>query len=279
VAAEAPAKERPALKPRTTVRIPGSRKVGGFLDESGRMFSVGLEAIHTTLRRPWPFQEFIDQIWFLIKVTTVPVILISIPFGMIISLHVGSFLTQLGSQSHMGAAMVLAVVREEAPVATALLIAGAGGSAICADLGARKIRDEIDAMEVLGISPIQRLVVPRVLASMLVAVLLNGLVSVVGVAGGYFFNVILQGGTPGAYLASFSALAQVEDFWSGEIKALIFGLIAGIVAAYKGLRAGGGPKGVGDAVNQSVVITFLLLFAVNFVITAIYFQLVPPKGQ
>jgi phospholipid/cholesterol/gamma-HCH transport system permease protein len=171
------------------------------------------------------------------------------------------------------------VLREASPIVTALLIAGAGGSAICADLGARKIRDEIDAMEVLGISPIQRLVVPRVLASMLVAVLLNGLVSVVGVAGGYFFNVILQGGTPGAYLASFSALAQVEDFWSGEIKALIFGLIAGIVAAYKGLRAGGGPKGVGDAVNQSVVITFLLLFAVNFVITAIYFQLVPPKGQ
>jgi phospholipid/cholesterol/gamma-HCH transport system permease protein len=97
---------------------------------------------------------------------------------------------------------VLAVVREASPIVTALLIAGAGGSAICADLGARKIRDEIDAMEVLGISPIQRLVVPRVLACMLVAVLLNGLVSVVGVAGGYFFNVILQGGTPGAYLAS-----------------------------------------------------------------------------
>ena len=109
---------------------------------------------------------------------------------------------------------MLAVLREASPIVTALLIAGAGGSAICADLGARKIRDEIDAMEVLGINPIQRLVVPRVLASMLVAVLLNGLVSVVGVAGGYFFNVILQGGTPGAYMASFSALAQVADFWS-----------------------------------------------------------------
>ena len=92
---------------------------------------------------------------------------------------------------------MLAVLREASPIVTALLIAGAGGSAICADLGARKIRDEIDAMEVLGINPIQRLVVPRVLASMLVAVLLNGLVSVVGVAGGYFFNVVLQGGTPG----------------------------------------------------------------------------------
>ena len=122
---------------------------------------------------------------------------------------------------------MLAVVREASPIVTALLIAGAGGSAICADLGSRKIRDEIDAMEVLGITPIQRLVVPRVLAAMLVAVLLNGLVSVVGVAGGYFFNVILQGGTPGAYLASFTALAQLPDLWTGEIKALIFGLIAG----------------------------------------------------
>ena len=78
-------------------------------------------------------------------------------------------------------------------------------------------------MEVLGISPIQRLVVPRVLATMLVAVLLNGLVSVVGIVGGYFFNVVLQGGTPGAYLASFTALAQLPDLYAGEIKALIFG--------------------------------------------------------
>ena len=132
-------------------------------------------------------------------------------------------------------------------------------------------------MQVLGIDPIQRLVVPRVLAMMLVSVLLNGLVSVVGVAGGYFFNVVMQGGTPGAYLASFTALAQLPDLYIGEFKALIFGAIAAIVASYKGLNAGGGPKGVGDAVNQSVVITFMLLFVVNFVMTAIYFQVVPQK--
>ncbi|HEY7042740.1 MAG TPA: ABC transporter permease, partial [Nocardioidaceae bacterium] len=175
-------------------------------------------------------------------------------------------------------ASVIAVVREAGPIVTAIVIAGAAGSAICADLGARKIRDEIDAMEVLGISPVQRLVVPRVLGCMLVSVALNGLVCVVGVGGGYFFNVVLQGGTPGAYLASFSALAQLPDLYAGEVKALIFGLIAGVVASYKGLNADGGPKGVGDAVNQSVVITFLLLFIVNFVITAVYFQIVPAKG-
>ena len=140
---------------------------------------------------------------------------------------------------------MLAVIQQAAPIGTALLIAGAGGSAIAADLGARKIREELDAMMVLGIDPIQRLVVPRVLACMLVAFFLNGMVSVVGVTGGYVFNVILQDGTPGAYLASFTALAQLPDLWIGLIKALVFGLIAAIVASYKGMNANGGPEGRG----------------------------------
>jgi len=130
---------------------------------------------------------------------------------------------------------------------------------------------------VLGISPLQRLVVPRVLASMLVAVCLNGLVSVVGVAGGYFFNVVLQGGTPGAYLASFTSLAQLADLWAGELKALVFGFIAAIVACYRGMNCDLGPVGVGRAVNQAVVQTFILVFAANYVITTLYFVIVPPK--
>ena len=247
--------------------------------QSGRLFALFLDVVRMTFKRPFQVREFIQQAWFVASVTILPTALVAIPFGAVIALQLGSLTRQLGAQSFTGAASVLAIIREASPIVTALLIAGAGGSAICADLGSRKIRDEIDAMEVLGISAIQRLVVPRMLACMLVAMALNGLVSVVGVAGGYFFNVILQGGTPGAYLASFSALAQIQDLWAGELKALIFGAIAAIVAAYKGLNAGGGPKGVGDAVNQSVVITFLLLFFVNFVITAVYLQIVPAKGS
>lgn len=246
--------------------------------QSGRLFALFLDVARMTFRRPFQVHELIQQAWFIASVTILPTALVSIPFGAVIALQLGSLTRQLGAQSFTGAASVLAIVREASPIVVALLIAGAGGSAICADLGSRKIRDEIDAMEVLGISVVQRLVVPRVLAAMLVALALNGVVSVVGVAGGYFFNVILQGGTPGAYLASFSALAQIQDLWASEIKALIFGAIAAIVAAHKGLNAGGGPKGVGDAVNQSVVITFLLLFFVNFVITAVYLQIVPAKG-
>ena len=249
------------------------------VQQAGRLFALFLDVFRLMFRRPFQWREFVEQSWFVASVTIIPTALVSIPFGAVIALQIGSLSRQVGAQSFTGAASVLAIVREASPIVVALLIAGAGGSAICADLGSRKIRDEIDAMEVLGISPVQRLVVPRVLACTLVAVALNGLVSVVGVAGGYFFNVVLQGGTPGAYLASFSALAQLPDVYAAEIKAFIFGIIAAVVASYKGLNAAGGPKGVGDAVNQSVVITFLLLFFVNFVVTAVYFQVVPAKGS
>ncbi|QKE85977.1 ABC transporter permease [Arthrobacter sp. NEB 688] len=236
-----------------------------------------LDVARALPKRPFQLKELIQQAWFVASVTIVPTALVSIPFGAVIALQLGTLTRQLGAQSFTGAASVLAVVREASPLVTALLVAGAGGSAICADLGSRKIREEVDAMEVLGISPIQRLVVPRVLATMIVAALLNGLVSVVGVAGGYVFNVMVQGGTPGAYVASFTALAQTADLVTAEVKALLFGMLAALVASYKGLTAGGGPKGVGDAVNQAVVITFMLLFVVNFVISAVYFQVVPQK--
>ncbi|HYH35659.1 MAG TPA: ABC transporter permease [Nocardioides sp.] len=244
---------------------------------AGKLFAFALDVGRNLFKRPFQLREFLQQAWFIASVTIIPTALVAIPFGAVIALQVGGLIKQFGAQSFTGSASVLAVVQQAAPIGTALLIAGAGGSAIAADLGARKIREELDAMMVLGIDPIQRLVVPRVLACMLVAFFLNGMVSVVGVAGGYVFNVVLQDGTPGAYLASFTALAQLPDLWIGLIKALVFGLIAAIVAAYMGMNADGGPKGVGDAVNQSVVITFLLLFIVNFVLSTIYLEIVPPK--
>jgi len=171
------------------------------LRNAGNVFALTLDVVRALFKRPFQLAEFIQQSWFIASVTILPTALVSIPFGAVIALQLGNLTRQLGAQSFTGSASVLAVVREAAPIVTALLISGAGGSAICADLGSRKIRDEIDAMEVLGISPIQRLVVPRVLAAMLVGFLLNGLVSVVGVAGDYYFNVVLQHGTPGAYLS------------------------------------------------------------------------------
>jgi phospholipid/cholesterol/gamma-HCH transport system permease protein len=257
----------------TTARVAAPARVAGGL------FAFMLDVTVALFRRPFQLKEFLQQAWFIVTVTIIPTALVSIPFGAVIALQVGGLIKQFGAQSFTGSASVLAVVREAGPIATALLIAGAAGSAIAADFGARKIREELDAMMVLGIDPIQRLVVPRVLACMLIAMFLNGLVSIVGVAGGYVFNVILQNGTPGAYIASFTALAQLPDMYQGLIKAVVFGYLAAIVASYKGMNAKGGPKGVGDAVNEAVVITFVMLFIVNFFISAVYIQLVPPKGM
>jgi len=248
------------------------------LDATGNLFALALDTVRAAFRRPFSGVELMQQFWFVVSVSWVPAMLISIPLGAVIALQLGTLTKQIGAESFTGAASVLAMVQQASPMVTTLVIAGAGGAAICAEMGSRTIRDEIDAMKVMGLDPVQRLVVPRVLACVMAAILLNGLVAVVGVLGGYFFNVILQGGTPGAYLASFTALAQISDLWIGEIKAIVFGFLAGVIACYRGLNTAPGPKGVGDSVNQSVVITFLMLFFVNFVLTALYLTLVPMKG-
>src|SRR5207302_8077604 len=132
--------------------------VAAALRRSGDLFGFCVEVLRAVPRRPFQVREFVQQAWFISSVSILPAALVSIPFGAVIALQLGSLVRQLGAQSFTGAASVLAVVREAGPIVTALIIAGAAGSAICADLGSRKIREELDAMEVLGIDPIQRLV-------------------------------------------------------------------------------------------------------------------------
>jgi phospholipid/cholesterol/gamma-HCH transport system permease protein len=278
--AKAPERVEPDPEPRPSRLAPvADGAVNVIFREPGRFFAMSLDTIRAMFKYPFQWREFLQQAWFIVSVTVAPTIMVAIPFGAILSLQVGNLIRQLGAQSQTGSTAVLAIVREASPIVTALLIAAAAGSAICADLGARKIREEIDAMEVLGINPLHRLVVPRVFACAFVGLFLNGIVSVVGIAGGYIFNVMLQGGTPGAYMSSFSGLAQLPDLYQAEVKALVFGVTAALVASYKGLTASGGPKGVGDAVNQTVVIAAMALFVENFVLSALYFQLVPQKGM
>ncbi len=244
----------------------------------GEIAAMVVEVTKRMFQRPFQWREFVEQAWFITSVTLMPTILVSIPFGAVISLQVGNLTGQLGAQSFAGASSVLAVVREAAPIAAALIIAGAAGSAICSDMGSRKIREEIDALEVLGVDPVYRLVVPRVVATMYVAGMINGIVIAAGIAGGYFFNVVVAGGAAGPYLASFTALATLPDLYVSMFKAVLFGWLAAIVGAYKGLNSGAGPSGVGQAVNESVIVAFMLLFFLNSIITAIYFQVFPQAG-
>jgi phospholipid/cholesterol/gamma-HCH transport system permease protein len=243
------------------------------LSAIGAFYAFVVDTFRKMFTTRFRFREFVSQTWFVITVSFGPALLVSIPFCVIIIFQVNQLLIQIGAVDLAGAGAAVAVVREIGPIVSVLVVAGAGATAICADLGSRTIREEIDAMKTLGIDPVQRLVVPRVVASTVVGVALNGMVTVVGLVGGYFFSVVLQGATPGLYVSNLTLLVGLPDFLASEIKAGVFGMLAGLTACYLGLNAKGGPKGVGDAVNQTVVFAFMLLFAANSVISTIFLNI------
>jgi phospholipid/cholesterol/gamma-HCH transport system permease protein len=226
--------------------------------------------------RKFPWHEFFEQCWFLVSVSLLPTLLIALPFGLVLVLEVGALAAQIGAPSFVGAVDAVGTVREASPIIVAIVLAGAGGSAVCADMGARTIRDEIAAMQVMGLDEVERLVAPRLLAMVIVSVLLNGIVSMAGILSGYVADVYVLHGSAGGFLNSFTTFAQYQDIVESELKAVLFGILAATVASYKGLSVKKGPSGVGEAVNQSVVITGVLLFVINLILTEIFLVLVPP---
>ncbi|MBY8857573.1 MULTISPECIES: MlaE family ABC transporter permease [Nocardia] len=238
------------------------RAVGGF-------FELTAAVAKATVRPPFQRREFVDQAWFIARVSILPTLLVAIPFTVLVSFTLNILLREIGAADLSGAGAAFGTVTQVGPIVTVLIVAGAGATAICADLGARTIREEIDAMKVLGIDPIHRLVVPRVLASMFVAALLNGLVCLIGIGGGFLFSVFLQGVNPGAFVNGITLLTHLPELVIAEVKATLFGLAAGLMACYLGLNVRGGPKSVGDAVNQTVVFSFMVLFVLNVVVTAV----------
>jgi phospholipid/cholesterol/gamma-HCH transport system permease protein len=251
------------------------------LETFGRQIMMGVQAIVELFldlfRRQFPWQEFVKQCGFMTSVSAAPTLLVAIPIGVVVSIQVGSVAGQVGATSFIGAANGLGIIRQGAPLVTSLMIAGAVGSAICADLGSRTIREEIDAMRVMGVDPMRRLVAPRLLAAMLVSVLLCGFVVFVGFLTGYMFNIFAQNGTPGSYVGTFASFAVSSDLIVALFKSLIFGLLAAIIACDTGLNTRGGPGGVANSVNSAVVTTAIMLFAVNIIITQVYNTFFPSQ--
>jgi phospholipid/cholesterol/gamma-HCH transport system permease protein len=246
----------------------------------GALIALVLDTVIATVdavvHRRFSYAEFFEQAWFLVSVSLLPTLLIALPFGLVLVLEVGTLANQIGAPSFVGAVDAVGTVREAAPVIVAIVLAGAGGSAVCADLGARTIRDEIAAMQVMGIDEVERLVAPRMFAMVVVSVLLNGIVAMAGIISGYLADITVLHGTAGGFLDSFTTFAQPQDIIESELKAVVFGVLAAIVASYKGLSVRRGPAGVGEAVNQSVVVTGIFLFVVNLILTEIFLILVPP---
>ena len=244
--------------------------LSGPMQAIGGLFAMSADAVRFVFRKPFQWREFLEQSWFVARVSLAPTLLVAIPFTVLVSFTLNILLRELGAADLSGAGAAFGAVTQVGPLVTVLIVAGAGATAMCADLGSRTIREEIDAMEVLGINPVQRLVTPRMLASGLVALLLNSLVVIIGILGGYVFSVFVQDVNPGAFAAGITLLTGVPEVIISCVKAALFGLIAGLVACYRGLTiTGGGAKAVGNAVNETVVYAFMALFVVNVVVTAI----------
>lgn len=249
----------------------------GFGDMIGLFLDTVSVATYALVTRRFAWREMFEQAWFLIAVSLLPTVLIAIPIGLVLVLEVGGLATTIGAATVVGAVDSIGIVREVAPVVCGIVLAGAGGSAITADLGARTIRDEIAAMEVMAVDPVARLVAPRLVACVAVAILLNGIVAFAGIVSGYVAAVYILHTSAGGFLDSFSAFAQAPDVIESTLKAAVFGMIAAVVASYQGMRARRGPTGVGEAVNRSVVITGVALFIANLVLTEIFLVTVPPR--
>ena len=201
---------------------------------------------------PYPYGgEFISQFLFALQLCWFPMLISTVAFGFgAPGLQAANFLSLFGALDRLGGFFILASVREFAPFVTAVVVAGVAGTAITADLGARKIREELDALQVLGVDPIKNLVVPRFLSLMLITGLLDIYALLFGISGGLFAEVA-YGQPLGGFFATLFNNASVTDLWGSILKTTMFGAIIAIVCAYKGMNASGGAEGVGRAVNEA----------------------------
>ena len=212
-------------------------------------------------------RETIDQL-NLCTFGSMPVVFITALFtGMIVSLQTGQVLRDFGQESTLGYIVTIGMCREMGPVFTCLALAGLVGSTYAAEIGTMKVSEEVDALEVMSIDPVYFLVMPRLIALSLAAVALTIYANVIGIAGGALvaranFDVDLE-----VFMKNGRDALKMKDIYGGLLKSFIFGTTIAIVACAQGLRADGGPAGVGRATLRSVVIGFMLILVFDYLAT------------
>ncbi|WP_084223242.1 ABC transporter permease [Mycolicibacterium holsaticum] len=257
-----------------TGRIP-VRAVG----TTGRGIRLAMDvlryAITDTLSLRLPMAEVLWQAWVLLKVTATPALLMAVPFGAMITVVTSGLVAQVGATALLGAASGVGVVRQGAPITAGFLMGGAAASAIASDFGARAIREELDALRVLGINPVRRLVVPRFVALILISPILCILIIGAGSAAAFILSTAVNDVAPGSFWMSFGTFAKMTDVWFAIAKTVVFAAIVAIVSALRGMEAKGGPRGVADGVSAAVVINVVCIVFANLAITQIQTMFFP----
>jgi phospholipid/cholesterol/gamma-HCH transport system permease protein len=248
----------------------GLLPVKNVFEEVGVMMILTVKTLISAVRPPYPYgEELVWQFLFVLKLSWFPLLVSTFALNLgAPGLQAAGILSLFGALDRLGGFFVVIAIRWIAPLVTAVVVSGVAGTAITADLGARKIREELDALQVLGVDPVKNLVVPRFLALMVVTGLLDIFAIVMGLSAGIAAELLYHQPLGGFFATLFSN-ATITDLWSSVMMCTMFGAIVAIVCSYKGMSASGGAAGVGRAVNQAVVISLVAVFFFQFVVSSI----------
>jgi len=247
------------------------RAVTHLLETGGSLAVLFLQTLSWLLRPPVRVRSAIEQM-SRVGVSSMPIVLITAIFtGAVLALQTMTGFRRFHAEDFVGTVVALSICRELGPVLTGLIVSGRVGSGMAAELGTMKVTEQIDALETLAVDPVNYLIVPRFLAGLVMMPVLTTLADVVGMFGGFAVSVYVLGANPNVYYSRSVDFLELDDVYTGLVKAAIFGMIIAIVGCQQGFRAEGGAEGVGRATTRSVVLSSMLILTANYFLTAFFF--------
>lgn len=243
------------------------RRLRDAFQDFGEMILFAGESFAWAVRPPFRWELTLAQM-AVIGVGSIFIVTVTGVFtGMVLALQMNYGMRQFGAEGYVGGSVAFSLARELGPVLTALMVIGRSGSAITTELGTMRVTEQIDAMETMAVNPIQYLVVPRVLASLVMFPTLTMLFSTVGYTGAYVVGVGALDIPAGPFIEHTRTLLDTSDILHGLFKATAFGLVVAVIATFRGYAARGGAKGVGEGTTRAVVMSSVSVLVVNYFIT------------
>ena len=240
------------------------------IDRLGQFALLAGQTARAAVRPRFPGLELLRQFEAIGARSSTIVLITALFTGMVLALQTGIALARFGAKPYVGSVVGLSLVRELGPVLTALMVGGRVGAGIAAELGSMRVTEQIDAIRSMGADPVQKLVLPRVLAATLALPLLTMLANVLGIAGGMLLAQAQFGIDPSFYLQTITTTVQMDDFVSGVYKTFFFGALIAWVGCFAGLRTTGGTVGVGRQTTRAVVAASIGVLVTDFFLTQLW---------
>jgi phospholipid/cholesterol/gamma-HCH transport system permease protein len=237
------------------------------VDQVGEFTVLAGLTVRAALRPRFPWLELLRQLEAIGARSSTIVLITALFTGMVLALQTGIALARFGAKPYVGAVVGLSLARELGPVLTALMVGGRVGAGITAEIGAMQVTEQVDAIRSMGADPVQKLVLPRVLAATLALPLLTVLADVVGVFGGMVLSWSQFGIDPSFYLQTINNTVTIEDLFSGIAKTFVFGWLIAMVGCSTALQTTGGTVGVGRATTRTVVVASIGVLVTDFFLT------------